>query len=439
MSSSLTNAPLGAHPFVCEHRLASYEACRDEPFYKKVSGNDKDKDYCVLHYPGADKSAGFALALTRKLAAGNFNFRYVWFPDKLLFGNVTFGQEVDFSYTTFNAGADFKDSKFAGDAYFQYAEFKGDADFRFARFERLAYFRGADFTAAANFQVVAFVGETEFTAVKFRGPADFSYTRITDYITFSGEDAPAFDSAAFLDFQFANIEKPERISFRTLRLRPHWLVNVDARKFDLSNVDWNWHGISLRQELGELHTKGVATPHRVLSIACRNLALNAEENHRYDEASTFRFWAMDARRRERAGGFRPWTLGWWYWFASSYGESIPKAIAVFVGIWLGFAFLYYSSPHYRCVPNTSDCGNCIGWVSPETCTRGCADADATRECRPFNSFMFSVVYTVETMTLQKPDPRPKTPPARIFVLLCTILGPLQAALLGLAVRRRFMR
>jgi len=43
------------------------------------------------------------------------------------------------------------------------------------------------------------------------------------------------------------------------------------------------------------------------------------------------------------------------------------------------------------------------------------------------------------MSLQKPEPKPLTGTAQTLVLLETILGPLQAALLALAIRRKFMR
>jgi hypothetical protein len=43
------------------------------------------------------------------------------------------------------------------------------------------------------------------------------------------------------------------------------------------------------------------------------------------------------------------------------------------------------------------------------------------------------------MTLQKPEPRPATGAAQAVVMLETILGPVQAALLALAIRRKFMR
>jgi hypothetical protein len=48
-------------------------------------------------------------------------------------------------------------------------------------------------------------------------------------------------------------------------------------------------------------------------------------------------------------------------------------------------------------------------------------------------------YSLGVISLQKPEPKPVTNLAQIFVILETILGPLQVALLALAIRRKFMR
>lgn len=51
----------------------------------------------------------------------------------------------------------------------------------------------------------------------------------------------------------------------------------------------------------------------------------------------------------------------------------------------------------------------------------------------------ALMYSLGVMTLQKPEPRPATTAAQAIVLAETILGPVQAALLALAIRRKFMR
>ena len=54
-------------------------------------------------------------------------------------------------------------------------------------------------------------------------------------------------------------------------------------------------------------------------------------------------------------------------------------------------------------------------------------------------FSRALAYSAGVMTLQKPEPRPATIAGQTLVLLETVLGPVQAALLALAIRRKFMR
>jgi hypothetical protein len=200
---------------------------------------------------------------------------------------------------------------------------------------------------------------------------------------------------------------------------------VDARKFDLANVDWDWQRISLARELDEMLTKRVAEPHRVLSVACRNLAVNAEENNRYDEASTFRFWAMDARRREHARGFRPWAMGWWYWLASGYGERVWQAFLTLFVVWFAAAVLYTWVGFVR-------------WEPRLTTEQEAWDAKHDYVGAPLR-WQSAAAYSLGVLTLQKPEPKPATNAAQAVVMAETILGPVQAALLALAIRRKFMR
>jgi hypothetical protein len=57
---------------------------------------------------------------------------------------------------------------------------------------------------------------------------------------------------------------------------------------------------------------------------------------------------------------------------------------------------------------------------------------------PPSKFSRAITYSAAVMTFQKPEPRPATTSAQSVVLLETILGPVQAALLALAIRRKFM-
>jgi hypothetical protein len=369
-----TEAPT-APAFACACASWLFSACEGLPFFKEHEG----KRYCVLHYPGKDKVAAFNEVLKRKLDAEDFDFSEVWFPDDIDFSDRTFAKPVNFAFAIFSAKAYFYRSTFNAEVYFDGATFK-------------------------------------------------------DYVTFAGDNkTQAFSDRSSLSLKYARVAHPDRLSFHMLTLRPHWFVSVDARKFEFINVNWNWRGISTKREIectkkeiqGFVGGEDVLSAHRLLAIACRNLAVNAEENHRYEEASRFRYMAMDARRLERWRGFTFWTLGWWYWLASGYGERVWRAFVVLIGVWLVAAALYTRVGFARWEPRVS--------TEQEAAE---ARRDEVGEPLPLPR---ALTYSLGVMTLQKPEPRPATNAAQTLVMLETILGPVQAALLALAIRRKFMR
>jgi len=476
MTSSMA-ADTTEDAFLCDCKKFMGSACAEEPFYKEHEG----KRYCVLHYPAMDKSADFKQALKRKLDRKDSDFHGVWFSESVIlqrfsrkadfreatfnaeanFTSASFGSDADFSgakfvgksifvgakfqaepnfsstkfggpvefykaafgakvffdRAAFCSGADFQSAKFSGAASFQEtvfsaqasfrgAEFNQEAAFREAKFDGEASFHEATFNGAAGFGEAKFGGETSFREAAFNRGADFRETAFCNYARFAGRSRAGerFDDERLMDFQNARIDQPERVSFHSMRLRPQWFVNVDAHKFEFSNVDWDWNGISINEEIEGLKVREVAWPYRLFSIACRNLADNAEENHRYEEASRFRFWSMDARRIEKWRGFAFWRLDWWFWAASGYGERSIQALLILIGIWLVFALLYMR----------------VGF---------------SEAIKPLDTFFYSLY----VMLLQKPDPKPITTWAKSLVVLETMMGPVQAALFALAVRRKFMR
>ena len=432
--------------FVCQCKHSLRSACAGEPFYKEHKG----KRYCVLHLPEKEKSVDFQKAFQRKRDKKDFNFRGVWFPDELEFSRfdftanadfsyATFSDRVDFSYATFSMRAEFSDAAFSGVAYFRSATFKADANFSSATFVAMAYFNSATFSApvyfhSATFSATAYFHDAAFSAaVDFRSAilssaAYFRSATFADHLIFAGYTGRSvFPQTSSLDVQFVRIEKPDYVSFHTLTLRPHWFVNVDARKFDFTNVDWGWRSpnVVIRDELESLKDKDVSAPNRMLSIACRQLAVNAEENNRYEEASRFRFMSMDALRRERLLGFAPWRLSWWYWLASGYGERVLQAFLVLIGILFLSGVLYHYVGFARWEPRVAS--------ESDVVTAKRDDVGAPLE------FGRALAYSAGVITLQKPEPKPATRAAQTVVFLETVLGPVQAALLALAIRRKFMR
>jgi hypothetical protein len=408
----------------------------------------------VLHFPGPDKTKEFEEALQRKMAARNFNFCGVWFPGRQSFFKTEFNGKVDFNSATFNdeasffeavfrgrtefkgtkfkSAADFWTVHFHGEADFFGAEFHGEARFSYSTFHRDVFFRDTNFIKKAvffdaTFEGLAvfggiFNGEADFTLASFNERAVFTEASFKDYLKFWGNSTrQVFGEQSSLRLQDARIEKPEYLFFNTVALRPHWFVDVDARQFNFNNIAWRYTDI--HEEIEELKKREVSGPHEKLAIACQRLAANAKENHRHDEVSLFRYLAMDVRRRKKWGGFTPWKLEWWYWAASGYGRRPLQALIVLLGIWLLFASLYICVGFARPSPGRSDEGNLAATRPDET----------GAPLKPSRSLL----YSLGVMTLQKPDPPPVTTMAQSLVMMETILGPLQAALFVLAVRRRF--
>jgi len=357
-----------------------------------------------------------------KVAFGaEVDFGRATFSEKAVFDKVSFGAKAKFASATFSAEADFRFSFFSAEADFDRATFSAKTDFRLATFSAEAVYRSIAFGGNANFALAAFKAEADFRFTTFTSDVDFSHVTFGDYIKFEGKEKPLLASSLVL--KFAKIEKPDRVSFHTLALRPNWFVNIDARRFAFTNVHWDWRKVS--KEIQSVMIKGYASPHSLLAITCRQLGVNAEENNRYEEASKFRYMAMEATRLETWKGFAPWKLSWWYWLASGYGERSFQALIVLVGMLFMFGLLYHLVGFARWEPRVSSEADAF-----------VAKRDEAGAPLPFNR---TFTYSAAVMTLQRPEPRPATTAAQAVVVLETILGPVQAALLALAIRRKFMR
>ncbi len=300
---------------------------------------------------------------------------------------------ASFTFAFFSSHAKFHRATFRSSAYFNGATFYEGATFSQADFEAGVNFSDTTFNQPADFNHAKFSGEVDFTEAVFKHSVTFYGATFKDRVRFSGSKArPIFANTLVLDLQFARIEKPEHFSLRGLAAYASWFVNVDARKFELVDVEWKSRNIN--DEIFILTTNGVSSPLRMLAIASRHLAVNAEENHRYEEASTFRYMSMDSRRLERWRGF-----GFWRFYTK-----------------VGFT----------------------RWEPRIVSESDVATARRDEVGAPL-SLTRALTYSAAVMTFQRPEPRPATTAAQTIVLLETILGPVQAALLALAIRRKFMR
>lgn len=161
-------------------------------------------------------------------------------------------------------------------------------------------------------------------------------------------------------------------------------------------------------------------PHRILAIACRQLAVNAEENSNYEQASNFRQMANESKRLEENNKFKILSLHWWYWLSSFYGESPLRAGLVLAGILLLFAMAFMLTDFQVCP---------IVKTIPET-------ACHARTLTVWESALQSLATaTFQSIEYIKPNSKITT----FIIILEKILAPLQVALLALAIRRKFMR
>jgi predicted transposase YbfD/YdcC len=452
-------------------------------------------------------------AVERKLSLGDWNFRGVWFccnpnfsrliiSQKVTFYRAVFADTVDFRCTEFRDSVDFRHSIFTSDAWFSSVKFMKEVSFRSATFRgkadfhasatshegwqrsdsfctatqwekirgdgayhRTTFFDAADFRHAVFeddvlFHAVHFVKDVSFRQATFRAKVDFSFAQFVGYARFIGTQGNhVFENGCIVSLPFVRIERPDRVSFHSVRLQPDWFVNVDVRKFDLAQIYWD---SDMRREFLTLRTsqQAATNPHLLLSIADRQLASNAEENHDYRQAAKFRYNSMEFLRwpdRYKDGlkhSFRPeilarlrrglglvrssplsgagqflratrkflisevanrkhralFTLTWWYWLMSGYGEKTLRATLILLLIVGSFGMLY-------------------SWVGPV----GRADKNIIRRLSS------GTLYSLEVTLLRKPDPPPVLIRQHILVDLETLIGSIQAALLTLAIRRKFMR
>ncbi len=255
--------------FVCDCSYLALSACVGLPFYKEYEG----EQYCVLHYPDKEKAADFDVALKRKLDAEDFNFSGVWFPAAVRFGEYRFTKPVNFDDAKFTDVADFYSAKFNAKASFVGASFRAPADFRGAvfgmevnfteatfkssaaftksSFKEEALYINCDFEQATNFSYSVFNKRADFYGAIFSDKVYFSDATFADYLRFSEiTGRQVFGPRSVLNLRHARVQKPEHVSFHTLTLRPHWFVNVDARKFEFVNVEWG--EIKLAEEVKRL-------------------------------------------------------------------------------------------------------------------------------------------------------------------------------------------
>jgi uncharacterized protein YjbI with pentapeptide repeats len=340
------------------------------------------------------------------------------FADYGIFEEAVFNDYTGFTFAKFERAATFDKATINNGIDFLKAHFSSDARFDLLRLNSFAGFHGAVFGGPVSFFFVNTIHP--HASIAFDGAIFYSSFRVRN-CEFVGGDSMSLDAVLF--------EKPDRVVFLTSKLHPFYFLNIDPRKFNFIDVKWSKLNRlrDIRKQIRHLPADTNSTS--VLEVTFQQLAMNSEENNRYEEASNFRYLAMELRRFNK-GRFRSFfSLHWWYWAMSGYGERVLRAAVVFLLIWAAFGGIYsVASTSWWGTPDMME-------IERQTMTT------ETEQKHVGNSLSFAdaLIYSFGVMTLQKPEPKPANKRAKTLILLETILGPFQAALLALAIRRKFMR
>jgi uncharacterized protein YjbI with pentapeptide repeats len=376
---------------------------------------------------------------------------------------ATFSGEADFSWATFSGSADFSSAIFRDLADFSSAIFNDDAEFNSATFDDGAYFASATFGGIASFRSAIFNKYSDFSLAtfseksqlffirnKFHGVVIFNYANINGFVAFEGKnDNRVFvGKDSLLDLQNARIDDAKKISFHTVRLEPSWFVNQkDVAEFVFTDCKWRYADgkrLKVKTEIKKLVKRNVSdSPHEILTKACWQLADNHEESKSLGKASMFRKFANESKRLATPWYLQPFTLHWWYYAVSFYGESWRRALVVLVCILSAFAFLFttrltsfdYGKERPRITRGYTDV---LADNLEILKTNICGTVNDSEQFRKMNRCE-AVSHSLAVASFQRPEPKAEGFFTKFLITLEAILATLQAALLALAIRRKFMR
>lgn len=393
---------------------------------------------------------------------------------KVDFSTSRFESDVTFTGAEFEGETQFFSSEFGGITLFDKACFKsGGSSFIRTKFLKETVFDEAEFGTGhgltiydsfsfskANFEKeisfykCKFLLQLNFAQTSFKGPADFRETEVRTSINF---ERASFDTYAWfsgadndyhswnkngLNFSKVEIEEPEKIFFQTVQLKPDSFVKTDVRKFDFTDIHWQvkdfaWDWARLKDIIWWTEeARARRSGYRSLEKVYRRFASFAEENSDYQSASKFRYTAFDIQRITPWYGRLPLTLLWWYKWTSRYGENwLWCAILLLTLVFGIFPYTYTQTDFVTCSrdrPMATSLGICEN-----------KDPNINKGCTCGNdpiTFNDAIVQSLTTATLQNVDyRRPMNVGGELWILLEKIFAPLQAALLALAIRRKFMR
>lgn len=387
------------------------------------------------------------------VAEGNMNFLRAEFEEKPDFLGADFNRTTDFVGAKFRKGASFSSTRFDGPLIFQQSELFDEIRFSGSQFYGDVLF---------NHSTLHPKSRVYFDHVSIQRKVDFRNAEMEGFVRFVGgggqqrqrkgkfEAVPythLFESeAARLSFEEARISPSARLSFDTVRLEPHWFLGVDPKDFTFSNISWNEFGkkdLSSRGQFMNLSSIDNTHATEAVARACRRIAANYEEFAHFERASYFRNFAFEAEDYNRLQNRLKWKLERKrLWSDGIRCTSISEVVTALKKV--------ISHEKERPVDIIAALYGTLSkfgesWLRAAIClfvlyiagTISFAVLGAV--CENFSvTLLDAPAYTLKTMLFQKPEPKPQDWATAVEIALL-IFSPIQAALLTLAIRRKFLK
>lgn len=394
------------------------------------------------------KKAGFGWASF----GGETNFEKAVFFQDVDFSGTTFHQKVNFKKAVFKEKNIFVEVVFKNEANFQEAEF-GPSEFYNAQFDRLANFDTATFNGEANFYSVSFLRTVNFRMATFGQSANFLGTTFHKDSHFIGSHTHrCFKDRC--DFTGLKLSKNAVVTFERVNLKQATFLDTNLEPIGFRDVDW-YHTpkigpwMSRQQSLwDEFHFSVDYKPNKSdyekIGENYSQLVLKYELKRDFNSAENFHIGEMEMLRKKKGAEIeslwlrklREWMNGYGlYRLSSNYGTSYVQSFIILFLLLLLFSLSFlYAGFHtskevegasirvveYNLLPDSNHHPVSLGqWFS---------------DYGSALSLSFSII------TFQKDRfYEPLEGISRLLLYLAIFMLTAQAALILLAVRRRFKR
>lgn len=355
--------------------------------------------------------------LAERTAFPSVSFRASKFKSSVSFWGAMFLDESNFEQTTFDKGVVFDNSHFVEKADFEFAHFEEAATFGGSTFVEWVTFDFATslhgpvffhviFYKGVSFSHAAFGEHVYFLGSNFKGPAIFRGRGVVKKRNANSQTEDSFLFKGDVNFAVVDFKVPEEVIFERVNLSQAYFRETHLDKVRFIEVKWDERN-GRRSVQNERNVK--KEDYGLLAHLYRQLKKNYEEARDYPTAGDFHYGEMEMTRRMHwaRGEFFNWFLTKAYKVLSGYGENIKKAL-----IWTGVILLAPALIYYW-----------FGATVDESSTLG---------------FIDSLVRSLGYMTFRISQ-TPNEIWAKALMIGQAILGPIQLALVALALRRKFRR